>query len=164
MRIDHSSGVSLPKKLCGFFVHFAGPPAANLSINPDNRSRSLHKSRWSVTIRLFAVGEFFRSGSSFRNTNGFTSRPIRRSFFGHHFSHRPLHTHGAMCQHLRGRHLAPASLTLRAQFSQPRLYLIRHRPIEQVLHTHVPPLNGGPFNTFPERSRGLCPAPPARTS
>src|SRR5262252_5527831 len=46
-----------------------------------------------------------------------------------------------MCQHLRRRHLAPASLTLRLQFSQPGLYLIRHRRIEQVLHPQMPPLN-----------------------
>ncbi len=30
-------------------------------------------------MRLLAVGEFFRSGSSFRNTIGFTSRPIKRA-------------------------------------------------------------------------------------
>src|SRR5215468_9146157 len=46
-----------------------------------------------------------------------------------------------MCQHLRRRHLAPAPLTLRRQVSQPGLYLIRHGRIEQVLHTHMPPLN-----------------------
>src|SRR5580658_1213526 len=46
-----------------------------------------------------------------------------------------------MCQHLRRSHLAPVPLTLRLQFSQPRLYLIRHRRIEQVLHTHMPPWN-----------------------
>src|SRR5215471_15048299 len=39
-----------------------------------------------------------------------------------------------MCQHLRRRHLAPGSLTLRLQFSEPGLYLIRHRRIEQVPH------------------------------
>src|SRR5271166_1265700 len=46
-----------------------------------------------------------------------------------------------MCQHLRRRHLTPAPLTLRLQFSQPGLYLIRHRRIEQVFHDHMPPLN-----------------------
>src|SRR6202035_1975208 len=46
-----------------------------------------------------------------------------------------------MCQHLRRRHLTPAPLTLRLQFSQPALYLIRHRRIEQVFHDHIPPLN-----------------------
>src|ERR1700733_9468977 len=46
-----------------------------------------------------------------------------------------------MCQHLRRRHLTPEPLTLRFQFSQPGLYLIRHRRIEQVFHDHMPPLN-----------------------
>src|ERR1035438_7095357 len=46
-----------------------------------------------------------------------------------------------MCQHLRRRHLTPAPLTLRLQFFQPGLYLVRHRRIEQVFHDHMPPLN-----------------------
>ena len=33
-------------------------------------------------MRLLAVGEFLRSGSSFRNTIGFTSRPIKRAGSG----------------------------------------------------------------------------------
>jgi hypothetical protein len=46
-----------------------------------------------------------------------------------------------MCQHLRRRHLTPAPFTLRLQFSQPDLYLIRYRRIEQVFHSDMPPLN-----------------------
>src|ERR1700749_3454436 len=57
-----------------------------------------------------------------------------------------------MCEHLRRRHLAPAPLTLRLQFSQPGLYLIRHRRIEQVLRAHMPPLNENNQESVSERS------------
>src|SRR6202167_2992888 len=57
-----------------------------------------------------------------------------------------------MCKHLRRRHLTPAPLTLRLQFSQPGLYLIRQRRIEQVLHDHMPPLNESNQEPVSERS------------
>src|ERR1035438_8927862 len=62
-----------------------------------------------------------------------------------------------MCQHLRGGHLAPAPLTLRLQFSQPGLYLILHRRIEQVLHVHLPPLNENNQEPVSEYPTGAVP-------
>ncbi len=75
IKIAHSSH-HLPKETSyGFLVHPA-PLPRKFIISPDNRSRSLPKSRSSATMRLLAVRlEFFRSGLSFRNTIGFTSRP-----------------------------------------------------------------------------------------
>src|SRR6185437_12645301 len=62
IRLAHCSGVIFPKKLWGLVVHRAAPPAANLAINPESRSRSAPKSRSSAITRLFAVGEFFFIG------------------------------------------------------------------------------------------------------
>jgi hypothetical protein len=53
----------LPKETMGILRNAAAPPATNLSIKCDKRSRSLAESRSSATIRLFAVGEFLRTGS-----------------------------------------------------------------------------------------------------
>ena len=41
IKIAHSSGISRPKKLCGYLVHPSGPAAANRSTNPHHRSRSV---------------------------------------------------------------------------------------------------------------------------
>jgi hypothetical protein len=88
---------SRPKKLCGCVVYPSGPAAANRSINPHNRSRSLPRSRSSCTTRSFTVGEFRRIGSSLLNAIGFTIRPMIRPI------------------NIRGGHISPIAISIAAE-------------------------------------------------
>ena len=63
-------------------VRMRGAPrrtaAANRSISPHSRSRSVPKSRSSCTTKSCIVGEFRRIGSSSRSARGFTIHPMSR--------------------------------------------------------------------------------------
>lgn len=70
----HSTGVTGPKKLCGWVVHRPGPPAENRSTQSIKRLCSSSNCRSSFRIRLFSVGMFRRIGFSL-NTDFFAILP-----------------------------------------------------------------------------------------